>query len=296
MVEAEEAFHRAFKFQEFDVSELSLSSHTITTSRGENAYVDFPAFVSRVFRHSGIYIRTDRGIRKPADLKGKRVGVPEYQLTANVWIRGILADEYGVRPEDILWMRGGIEEPGRGERAPIKLPAGVRLEQIPGDKTLSGMLADGEIDAMFSARSPSCFDRHAPNVGRLFPESRAVEEDYFRRTGFFPIMHLIGIRKSLVEKHPWLAVNVYKAFLEARRLAHQQLGEIGFLAVNLPFVIHHYEETRRLMGPDFWPYGLERNHKELDTFTRYSYEQGLSARKVDPAELFAPTTLDLSKR
>ena len=296
MVEAEEAFHRAFKFQEFDVTELSLSSHTIMTSRGENAYVGIPAFVSRVFRHSGIYIRTDRGIKKPADLKGKRVGVPEYQLTANVWIRGILADDYGVRPEDILWMRGGIEEPGRGERSPIKLPAGVRLEQVPGDKTLSGMLADGEIDAMFSARSPSCFDRHAPNVGRLFPDSRAVEEDYFRRTGFFPIMHIMGIRKSLVEKHPWLAVNVHKAFLEARRIAHQQLGEIGFLHVNLPFVNQHYEETRRLMGPDFWPYGLERNFKELDTFTRYSYEQGLSARKVNPAELFAPTTLDLSKR
>jgi 4,5-dihydroxyphthalate decarboxylase len=292
---AEEVFHRAFKFAEFDVTELSLSSHTLTTSRGENQYIGIPAFVSRVFRHSGIYIRTDRDIRKPQDLKGKRVGVPEYQITANVWVRGMLAEEYGVRPEDIHWRRGGIEEPGRGERAPIRLPDSVDLQQIPDDKTLSAMLAAGEIDAMLSARAPSCFERGAPNVGRLFPDFRTAEQDYFRRTGLFPIMHLIGIRKSLVEQHPWLAVNVYKAFLAAKKIAVQELGEIGALLVHLPWVVDHYNETRRLMGDDYWPYGVHENTKALETFTRYSYEQGLSARKVAPAELFAPTTLDLAK-
>jgi 4,5-dihydroxyphthalate decarboxylase len=294
-VNAEEAFHRAFKYQEFDVTELSLSSHTLTTSRGENQYIGIPAFVSRVFRHSGIYVRTDRGIRKPEDLKGKRVGVPEYQITANVWMRGMLADDYGVKPEDIHWRRGGIEEPGRGERAPIKLPENVDLQQIPDDKTLSAMLAAGEIDAMLSARAPSCFERGAPNVGRLFPEFRSVEQDYYRRTGLFPIMHLIGIRKALVEKHPWLPVNVYKAFLAAKKIAVQELGEIGALLIHLPWVVDHYNETRRIMGDDYWPYGLQENLKTLETFTRYSYQQGLSSRKVAPEELFARSTFELSK-
>jgi 4,5-dihydroxyphthalate decarboxylase len=294
-VNAEEAFHRAFKYQEFDVTELSLSSHTLTTSRGENEYIGIPAFVSRVFRHSGIYIRTDRGINKPQDLKGKRVGVPEYQITANVWMRGMLADDYGVKAEDIHWRRGGIEEPGRGERAPIKLPANIDLQQVPDDKTLSAMLASGEIDAMFSARSPSCFDRGVPNIGRLFPDFRNAEQEYFKRTGLFPIMHLIGIRKSLVEKHPWLPVNVYKAFVAAKKIAAQELGEIGALLVQLPWVVDHYNETRKLMGDDYWPYGFHENLKTLETFTRYSLEQGLSARKVKPDELFARSTFELSK-
>jgi 4,5-dihydroxyphthalate decarboxylase len=294
-VNAEEAFHRAFKYQEFDITELSLSSHTLTTARGDNEYIGIPAFVSRVFRHSGIYIRTDRGIKRPEDLKGKRVGVPEYQITANVWMRGMLADDYGVKPEHIHWRRGGIEEPGRGERTPIQLPDNVDLQQVPDDKTLSTMLATGEIDAMLSARSPSCFDRGTPNIARLFPDFRAAEQDYFRRTGLFPIMHLIGIRKALVEKHPWLPVNVYKAFLAAKKIAAQELGEIGALLVQLPWVVEHYNETRRLMGDDYWPYGLHENRKTLETFTRYSYEQGLSRRKVAPEELFARSTFELSK-
>ena len=174
-MQAEECFHRAFKFQEFDITELSLSSHTAMTSRGENAYVGVPAFVSRVFRHSGIYIRTDRGIKKPQDLKGKTIGVPEYQITANVWIRGMLKDDYGVNPEDIKWRRGGIEQPGRGERSPIQMPDSIDLQQISDDKTLSGMLEKGEIDGMITARAPSCFDRRVPNVGRMVPDFKAVE-------------------------------------------------------------------------------------------------------------------------
>ena len=170
-VEAAEMFHRAFKYHEFDISELSLSSHMATVVRGENEYVGIPAFPLRVFRHSGIYIRTDRGIRKPADLRGRVIGVPEYPQTATVWIRGILQDEYGVRPEEMKWRRGGVEQPGRGERTPIKLPAGIDLEQIPDDRTLSDMLEKGEIDAIFNAMPPSCFDRGVPNVDRLFPEA-----------------------------------------------------------------------------------------------------------------------------
>ncbi len=294
-IEPEEAFHRAFSFQEFDVSEISISSHTLMTARGQNAYVGIPAFVSRLFRHSGIYIRTDRGIDHPAALAGKTVGLPEYQITANVWIRGILQDDYGLKPQDMRWRRGGLEEPGRGERAPLQLPAAIDLQQVAGGKTLSGMLEAGELDAVISARAPSCFERGAPNVARLFPDYRTTEEDYFRRTKIFPTMHIIGIRKSLVERHPWLPVSVFKAFLRAKELTMYELGQIGHLFVTLPWGVSEFEKARALMGEDYWSYGLEPNRHVLETFTRYHHEQGLSARKVAPEELFAASTLDLTK-
>lgn len=294
-VEPEEAFHRAFKFGEFDITEMSMSSHTMMTSRGENDYVGVPAFLSRVFRHSGIYIRTDRGIKTPADLAGKKVGLPEYQITANVWIRGILEDEYGLRPESVHWRRGGVEEAGRGERAPIALPKEIDLQQIPDDRTLSQMLAAGEIDAVIGARAPSCFLQGAPNVGRLFADYRAAEEDYFRRTRIFPIMHMIGIRRSLVEKYPWLPVNVYKAFLQSKDNAVHSIGEICHLMATLPWVAHQWEEARKLMGDDYWPYGYDKNKHVIDTFVRYHHAQGLSKRLVESKELFHPSTLDISK-
>ncbi len=221
--------------------------------------------------------------------------MPEYQITANVWIRGILKDEFGVDPAKIHWRRGGVEEAGREERAPLKLPPEIDLQQVPDDKTLAGMLADGELDGVIGARAPSCFLRGAPNVGRLFGDYRAAEADYFRRTKIFPIMHLIGIRKSLVEKHPWLPVNVFKAFIEAKRLAIHELNEICHLAVTLPWMVHEYNETRALMGADYWPYGFAENRHTLETFTRYHHEQGMSDRVVDPRELFAAASLDLSK-
>ena len=294
-IEPEEAFHRAFSFQEFDISEISLSSHTMMTSRGSNAYVGVPAFVSRLFRHSGIYIRTDRGIDKPQDLAGKTIGLPEYQITANVWIRGILEDDYGVKPSSIHWRRGGVEEPGRLERAPIKLPADIDLQQVPDGKTLSGMLEAGELDGVISARAPSCFERGAPNVARLFPDYRSTEEDYFRRTGIFPTMHIIGIRRTLAEKHPWLPVSVFKAFLLARQQSFYELGQIGHLFLSLPWAVAEFHKAKELMGDDYWSYGFEHNKHVLETLTRYHFDQGLSARKVAPEELFAASTLDLFK-
>jgi 4,5-dihydroxyphthalate decarboxylase len=295
IIEPEEAFHRAFRDQDFDITEISISSHTMTTARGDNPYVAIPAFVSRVFRHSGIYIRTDRGIKTPADLKGKTVGIPEYQITANVWIRGILQEEYGLDPASILWRRGGTEQPGRNERSPIQLPPDIEIKQIPADRSLSMMLESGEIDAVFSARAPSCLSRGAPNVARMFPNFREVEADYFRRTGIFPMMHMIGIRKSLVEQHPWLPVSVYKAFIEAQRIAMQQVQDIGQLWVSLPWSVAEYEATVALMGKDYWSYGVAENYHALDTLTRYSFEQHLSSRKVAVEELFAPSVLDLSR-
>jgi 4,5-dihydroxyphthalate decarboxylase len=294
-LEPEEAFHRAFRYGEFDITEISMSSHMMTTARGDNQYVAVPAFLSRVFRQSGIYVRTDRGIDSPKDLKGRVIGLPEYQITANVWIRGILEDEYGVKPSDIHWRRGGIEEPGRGERAPISLPDSIDLQQIPDDRTLSGMLESGEIDGYIGARAPSCFLRGAPNVGRLFRDYVESEQDYFKRTKIFPIMHMVGIRKSLVEQCPWLPVSVYKAFITAKQLAVKELDEICHLAVSLPWMVHHHNEAKRLMGEDYWPYGLDANHHVIDTFSRYHHEQGLSTRRVAPKELFAASALDLSK-
>jgi 4,5-dihydroxyphthalate decarboxylase len=295
MLEPEEAFHRAFKFSEFDISEISMSSHTVMTARGEAEYVGVPAFLSRVFRHSGIYINTGKGIRTPEDLRGKRVGVPEYQITANVWIRGLLSDEYGVKADEIHWRRGGIEEPGRGERSPIKLPPEIDLQQIPDDRTLSEMLEAGDLDALIGARAPSCFLRGSPNVARLFPDFKAAEQAYFQKTGLFPIMHMIGIRKSLVEKHPWLPVNVYKALVEAKRLAMQDLNEVNMLLITLPWVVYEYNETRRVMGDDYWPYGVNENRAALEVFLRWHQEQGLSHRRVAVEELFAPSVQDISK-
>jgi 4,5-dihydroxyphthalate decarboxylase len=293
--EPEEAFHRAFKFQEYDVTELSLSSHTLVTARGENHYVGVPAFVSRLFRHSSIYIRTDRGIRTPQDLRGKTVGTPEYQMTAALWVRGILEDEYGIRPSEVHWRNGGLEEAGREERATLKLPPEIDLKAIPHDRTLSDMLEKGEIDAVIAARAPSCYDRGAPNVDRLFPDYPAVEKEYFRRTGIFPIMHLIGVRKSIAEKHPWLPVNVLKAFNAAKALCMHEKSEIGHLFTTLPWPIAAFKEAVALMGDDYWSYGFAPNRKTLDAITRYSHEGGLSARRVQPEELFWPATLDLTK-
>ncbi|MEO8847907.1 MAG: ABC transporter substrate-binding protein, partial [Casimicrobiaceae bacterium] len=282
-------------FQEFDISELSLSSHTMLTSRGANEYVGVPAFVSRLFRHSSVYIRTDRGISKPADLAGKRVGLPEYQITANVWVRGILHDEYGVEPASIHWRRGGVEDPGRGERSPLALPGEIDLQQIADGQTLSGMLESGELDAVIGARAPSCFTRGVPNVARLFTDYPRAEAEYFARTRIFPIMHIIGIRKSLVERHPWLPVSVLKAFNRARDLAMSDLAQIGHLFVSLPWGVANYESAQALMGSDYWSYGFDANRHVLETFCRYHHEQGLSSKPVPIESLFAASTLDLAK-
>jgi 4,5-dihydroxyphthalate decarboxylase len=293
----EEAFHRAFKYQEFDVTELSFSSYMMTTARGECPYIGIPAFVSRLFRHSSIYVRTDRGIETPEDLKGKLIGVPEYQMTAALWVRGILEDEHGVRPSDIRWRNGGLEEPGREERADLRLPDGMELEleSLPDDQTLNQWLRDGKLDGLVSARAPSCFLEGAPGVGRLFPDYPAVEAAYYEKTGLFPIMHLIGIRRSIYDKHPWIAVNVYNAFLRAKAMAYEELGQIGHLQTTLPWPIAAFDQARRVMGADYWSYGAQANAAEIAAMTRYSHDQGLSERPLSADDLFAPSTFELSK-
>ncbi len=284
----EELFPRLYSTQDFDVTEISASSHILTTLRGDADYIGIPAFVSRLFRHGDIYVRTDRGIERPEDLRGKIVGVPEYQMTAALWIRGILSDEYGVKTSEIRWRNGGLQKPGRGERTPIKLPPSIELETIPADKSLSGMLASGEIDALITAIQPDCYARKAPNVDRLFPNYRSVEEDYYRKTGMFPIMHMMAVRRSLAEAHPWLAGNVLKACLQARTIAAEEMKSTGMFYSMLPWLSDDLARAHAVMGPAMWPYGVTSNRKELEAMLRWSHEQGLSPRAGKLEELFAP--------
>ncbi|HZT27650.1 MAG TPA: ABC transporter substrate-binding protein [Pseudolabrys sp.] len=289
----EEIFFRAFRHAEFDICELSLSSFTLKTARGDCPYVGVPAFVSRAFRHTSIYVRTDR-IKKPADLRGKKVGVPEYQLTANVWARAILADDHGVKPSDIHWVRGGIEDADRPEKIAVKLPPDVRLEDGPPGKSISALLKEGAIDGFIAPRPPS-LPKNTPNVGWLFPDPVAAAKDYFKRTGIFPIMHLVGVRRTLAEKHPWLPGAVFKAFEQSKQAALALLADTSATKVTLPFVEERLLEARQLMGDDFWSYGAANNRTTLDTFLRHHHAQGLSPRLVTVEELFHPGTLESFK-
>jgi 4,5-dihydroxyphthalate decarboxylase len=291
----EEIFFRAFRHAEFDIAELSLSSFTIRTARGDNPYLGVPVFPSRAFRHSGVYVRTDRGIRTPADLKGRRVGLAEYQLTANVWVRAFLDDDFGVAPAAIEWVRGGIEEPGRPEKIPVTLPPDVTLNDAPEGHSLSEMLLAGEIDAVIGPRAPSAMAAGNGAVGWLFPDPRAAAIENYRRTRIFPIMHLIGVRRTLVDRHPWLPAAVLKAFEQAKAVAWARLADPSASKVMLPFVDQLLAEAQDLLGPDPWPYGVDANRRCLEYFLDQHHKQGLSARRVALAELFPPSTFEAAR-
>jgi 4,5-dihydroxyphthalate decarboxylase len=288
----EEIFFRAFRHQDFDICECSLSSFSVKTAAGQCPYVGVPAFVSRMFRHTSMYVRTDR-VKKPEDLKGRRVGVPEYQLTAIVWARAILQDEHGVKPSDIHWIRGAIVHPGRLEKIAINLPPGVRLDDAPEDTTISEMLARGELDGFIAPRPPTTMGEE--NVGWLFPDPVAAAKDYFKRTGIFPIMHLIGVRRELAEQQPWLPAAVLKAFEQSKAIALEHMADPSATKVTLPFVEERLLEARELMGNDYWSYGLQPNRKTLETFLRHHHAQGLSSRLLEPQELFHPSTHETFK-
>ena len=285
----EEIFFRAFRTADFDICELSMSSFTVKTAERNCPYVGVPAFVSRAFRHNSIYVRTDR-IKAPADLKGKRIGVPEYQLTACVWARIILEDDHGIRPSDVTWVRGGIDDPDRPEKIGIKLPAGVRMEEAPQGRTISQLLQEGEIDAFIAPRVPGVAGKRPANVGWLFPDPVAAGRDYYQRTGIFPIMHVTGVRRTLVEQHPWLPAAVLKAFEQAKTKCLEELEDTATAKCTLPFVEEQLRAARELMGRDFWSYGLAPNRKVLESFLRHHHAQGLSSRRVTPEELFHPST------
>lgn len=289
----EETFFRMVRFKEFDVAELSLSSYVVSLFRDPAPFIAIPVFPSRYFRHSSIFVSAKSGIRAPKDLVGKKIGVPEYQMTAPVWIRGILSENYGVPVDSVTYWTGGEEEPGRPEKQSIDLPPNIKVHSIPDDKTLSQMLRDGEIDALHSARAPSSYD--GVNVLRLFENYREVEFDYFRRTRIFPPMHTIAIRRDLYEQTPWIAQSLFKAFVESQRRTYQDLRETAALKAMVPWLHYDVEEARREMGDDYWPYGFEKNRAALAVFLRYHFESGLSKRLLKPEELFAPETLEAFK-
>jgi 4,5-dihydroxyphthalate decarboxylase len=291
----EEIFFRMLRHREFEVAEMSLSSYVVSLFVENPRFIAIPVFPSRFFRHSCIFIHSGSGIRQPKDLIGKRVGVPEYQMTAGVWIRGILSDEYGVPVSGVSYFQGGEEEPGRPEKLRLGLPSEIHLDAIPEGKTLSAMLAAGEIDALYTARMPSSFVHNSGNVRRLFENYAKVEREYYTKTKIFPIMHTIVMRRDVYERFPWIAQSLSKAFKQAQEIAYRNLYDSGALSTMLPWLTQHLEETRALMGTDFWPYGLEKNEHTLETFLRYSFEQGLSKRRLRAEDLFATETLESFK-
>jgi len=288
----EETFWRMLRYGEFDVAEMSTGSFLMSRDKGAPRLIGIPVFPSKTFRHSCIYINTDSGIKKPADMAGKRVCVPEYQITMATWARGILQHEYGVLPDKMKWFTGGEETPGRQDKVQHKLPPNIDIQPIPVDKTLSGMLEGGEIDAMKSAHMPSPFVRRHPKVQRLIPNFREVEADYFKRTKIFPIMHTIVIREEVYEQYPWIAQSLFKAFNESKRLCQEAMYEFSALKYMMAWSIDEMEKEREALGPDPWAYGLEANRHVIETLVQYTYEQGLISKKLDVDSLFAKSMLE----
>jgi 4,5-dihydroxyphthalate decarboxylase len=281
-----QAFQRMLDDNEFQVSELSLASYTALKSRGECPFVAIPVALSKIFRHSCIYVRTGAGIDKPEDLRGKRVGTSQYSSTGLVFMRGMLQHDYGIASEDMHWFMGGLNTFVEKPLIPLNLPPKIKLDFLDKGQTLEGMFAAGELDALLSLYIPNLFLRGSPGIARLFPDYRQVEQEYYRRTGIFPIMHTVVVREDVHREHPWVAASLYQAFCAARDLAVDGLYDTDALRVALPWLISHVEETRQVFGKDFWAYGLEPNRPTWEAIGRYVHEQGLAPRPVAPEELF----------
>ncbi len=280
--EPEDIFRRALRDRAFDVSELSMGSHIVTAARGDSAYIGVPVFPSRAFRHSAVYIRTDRGIAAPGDLAGRAVGLPEYQQTAALWVRGILREHHGVDTRGITWRTGG-------ERVPISLPEGLDVRPLGED--LQAALAAGRVDALIAPRPPAAFEARSAPVGRLWPDYRAEEVAWHSATGFFPIMHCLAVRRDVAERNPWLPVELFRAFARARDMALAELRMVNVLRVSLPWAAAAFEEQAAIMGGDPWPYGFARNRGEIAAMIRFAVADGLAAEPVPPEALFHPSTL-----
>jgi 4,5-dihydroxyphthalate decarboxylase len=288
----EETFFRMLRHKEFDAAEMSMSSYTVTMFNENRPFIAIPVFPSRVFRHSAIFINKNSGIKEPKDLQGKRVGCPEYQMTAPVWIRGIMSDEYGVPVDSVHYLTGGEEEPNRPEKIPLNLPENIKVDPIGEGETLATMLESGELDALYTARAPLSFYNENSNIQRLFPNYPEVERDYYKKTNIFPIMHCVVIRREVYEANPWVAQSLLKAFSLAQKKTYDDIALTGSPMVMLPWVVSLIEEARKTMGEDYWPYGFEKNSEVIATFLRYHHEQGLSQRLLKPEELFAPESME----
>jgi 4,5-dihydroxyphthalate decarboxylase len=283
-----QAFQRMLDNREFQVSELSLASYTALKGRGECPFVAVPVALSKIFRHSCIYVRTDAGIRTPADLKGKRVGTSQWSSTGLVFMRGMLQHDYGVHSQDMHWFMGGLNSFVEPPLIPLNLPDAIKLDFLQEGQTLEQMFAAGELDALLSLYIPKLFLEGSPAISRLFPNFKAVEQDYYSRTRIFPIMHTVALREDVHREHPWAAKSLYRAFVEARDFAVDGLYDTDALRVALPWLIDHVEEAWRVLGKNFWSYGLEPNRPTFEAIGRYVHEQGLSPRVVSADELFAP--------
>jgi 4,5-dihydroxyphthalate decarboxylase len=281
----EEAFTRFVNFLEWELSEMSMGKYVSFVSTGNDSVLALPVFPSRVFRQSSIFVRRDGPVRKPEDLRGKKVGIPEWAQTAAIYTRGWLQHQVGIPLAEIDWYQAGINQAGREEKVELKLPPGVRYTQVK-TKSLSQMLLAGELDAVAAARPPQPFVAGSKDIVRLFPDYRQVEESFYKETGIFPIMHVIAMRRDVYEANRWIAVNLYNAFVEAKRRAVERA--LDFTATSYPFAwcTHAAIQTRELFGEDFFPYGLEANRKTLDAFLQYAFEQGVCHRRVTPDELF----------
>jgi 4,5-dihydroxyphthalate decarboxylase len=285
-----ELFRRVAQDNEFDAAEMSTATYMNLLSRGDDRYVGIPVFPSRNFRHGYIFVHRDSGIKEPKDLVGRKIGVSEYQMTAAVWQRAALMYDYGVMPKDIRWFQGAEWTAGYLERNAIPDPPGVSIQMIPPEETLQAMLARGELDGLLSPNRPPTMLDGSGRVRRLFPNWVEVEQEYYQRTGLFPIMHMVVIQRRIYEKYPWVAMSLYDAFVEAQRVSWTRLLETGSLGVMLPWLPHELEQIQQIMGPGHWPYGLQANRKVLEALCQYHFEQGLSTKKLKPEDLFAPET------
>ncbi|MGH9183936.1 MAG: ABC transporter substrate-binding protein [Acidimicrobiales bacterium] len=284
-------FRRQSRGAEFPSSEMSLSTFVMLVARGDDRFVGIPVFISRNFRHSQVYVNAASGVSRPDDLVGRHVGVVEYQMTAALWVRAFLHHDHGVAPADVRWWEGGLLEPGFQERFPVELPPDVRVGRIPPDRTLEGMLASGDLDALVTVQPPRAFGSAGSPVRRLFPDHRRVEREYYERTGLFPIMHLVVLRRDVYEADRWLAASLLQGFSAAKLAGQRRLRSVAGLAVGLPWLEAFLQEVDELFGGDAFPYGVPRNRQVIEAACRYSYEQGLSPRVVAAEELFAPEVL-----
>jgi 4,5-dihydroxyphthalate decarboxylase len=287
-----ELFRRMSRHAEFDAAEFSMSTLMVMRAAGDDRFVAIPVFPARAFRQRQLYVNPAGGIERPEDLSGRKVGLREYEITAALWIRAFLQHDHGVEPMSIRWRFGGVETPYWAERHEHPPPPGVELERIPADRSLLEMLEAGELDALALTQAPSAFREGAPWIRRLFPDYRPVEEDYFRRTGFFPIMHTIVIRRDVYEANRWLATSLLRAFEDSKAWGRRRVRDLDVLAVSDPWWEPELDSVDAVFGGDPFPYGFSANLAILEAMTQFSFEQGLSARKLDPAELFAPETLD----
>lgn len=286
----EELFFRQIRYREFEAAELSFANYIILHSRGDCPFVGLPVFPSRFFRHGFLWVNAASGVGRPEELRGRRVGVPEYHLTASVWVRGALEDDHGLHPEDVHWFEGGLNEANRTSRLEVR-PTGVRIDPIPEGRTLNDLLVAGELDAVMAARYPAAFEAGHPAVRRLFPDYGRVEREYYRRHRNFPIMHCVVLRRDVYEAHPWVAASLVKALTRAKAIALAEMWDTGALPLALPWSLEQVEELRLLMGSDFWPYGFEANRHDIETLIEYLRRQKLLDREVRAEELFAANTL-----